>query len=189
MSSPGADRRKRRRGLMTRSPVMVKQFPKSTVSNNSTNLFQDVETLLRCDRPSLVFDFSNVSHFDSAGIDMLLRCLQEAMKRNGDIKLAAVPPSVAVIIELTRVDRLFQIFVKPSDAVESFHSFPVEATVQSMAPGFSWSSDKGNPLLHSSPFQLRPNASLASCRLSPGRLNLPCRRRGRRLAPKTVLTG
>jgi hypothetical protein len=32
-----------------------------------------------------------------------------------------------VILELTRVDRLFEIFEKPHDAVESFHRFPVQA--------------------------------------------------------------
>jgi anti-sigma B factor antagonist len=91
-----------------------------------------------------VFDFSNTSHLDSAGIDMLLRCLREAMKRNGDIKLAAVPPRVAVILELTKVDRLFQIFIKPSDAVESFYSFPVDATLESMRPEFSLTLDIEN---------------------------------------------
>jgi len=72
---------------------------------------------------------------DSAGIEMLLRCMEEAMKRNGDVKLAAVSPQVTVILELTRVDRLFEIFENPSDAVESFHRFPVQAFRQTTVQG------------------------------------------------------
>jgi len=75
----------------------------------------------------LVFDFSGVRQLDSAGIEMLLRCLEEVMKRNGDIKLAAVPPAPAVILELTGVDRFFEIYENASDAVESFHQFPAHA--------------------------------------------------------------
>ena len=48
------------------------------------------------------------------------------MKGNGDLKLASVSPQVAVILELTRVDRLFEIFERPCDAVESFHRFAVQ---------------------------------------------------------------
>ena len=52
-----------------------------------------------------------------------LRCMEEAMKRNGDLKLAALSPQLAVILEMTRVDRLFEIFDNCNDAVESFHRF------------------------------------------------------------------
>jgi hypothetical protein len=56
---------------------------------------------------------------------MLLHCLEMIMKRDGDLKLAAVAAQAAVILELTRIDRLFEIYRTASDAVESFHSFPV----------------------------------------------------------------
>ena len=35
----------------------------------------------------MVLDCSNVRQLDRAGIQVLLRCLEEAMKRNGDVKL------------------------------------------------------------------------------------------------------
>ena len=55
------------------------------------------------------------------------KTIEEVMKRNGDIKLAAVPPAPAVILELTGVDRFFEIYENASDAVESFHQFPAHA--------------------------------------------------------------
>jgi anti-sigma B factor antagonist len=115
-------------------PVTVKQLPDRVSVNETQQLFRELAPLFEGDRPCLVFDFSEVRQLDSAGIEMLLRCMEEAMKRNGDVKLAAVSPQVAVILELTRVDRLFEIFENPSDAVESFHRFPVQAFRQTTVP-------------------------------------------------------
>jgi anti-anti-sigma factor len=114
--------------------VIVKKLPESVSVNESHQLFRELAPVLEEDRPRVVFDFSEVLKIDSAGIEMLLRCMEEAMKRNGDVKLAAVSDQVAVILELTRVDRLFEIFENPSDAVESFHRFPVQAFRQTTAP-------------------------------------------------------
>jgi anti-anti-sigma factor len=107
--------------------IIVKKLPETVGAFQSQQLIQEMSPMLERDRPCLVFDFSDVRHLDSGGIEMLLRCMEEAMKRNGDVKLAAVSPQAAVILELTRVDRLFEIFEKPSEAVESFHRFPVQA--------------------------------------------------------------
>ena len=120
--------------MTTRRAVVVRQLPESMSLNHAQQLFREVAPLLEGDRPHLVFDCSEVRQLDSAGIEVLLRCIEEALKRNGDVKLAAVPAPVAVVLELTKVDRLFEIFENPSDAVESFHRFPVQAFRQSSAP-------------------------------------------------------
>jgi len=119
--------------MTTGRTVVVKELPESVSLNHTQQLLREVAPLLEVDRPHLVFDFSEVRQLDSAGIEMLLHCMEEALKRNGDVKLAAVPPPVAVVLELTRVDRLFEIFENPSDAVESFHRFPVQAFRQTAA--------------------------------------------------------
>lgn len=121
--------------MTTNRAVAVKQLPESVTLNQAQQLFCEVAPLLEGDRPHLVFDFSEVRQLDSAGIEMLLHCMEEAMKRNGDVKLAAVSTQVAVILELTRIDRLFEIFANSSDAVESFHRFPVQAFRQNAATG------------------------------------------------------
>jgi len=60
---------------------------------------------------------------DAAGVDMLLHCMAEVMKRDGELKLAAVSPQAAVVLELTRTDRLFEVFETSGDAVRSFYRF------------------------------------------------------------------
>jgi hypothetical protein len=57
----------------------------------------------------------------SCSIHLLLCCLEEAMKRNGDIRLAALDPGVKAAFAKAEVDSLFQSFENVSEAVESFH--------------------------------------------------------------------
>jgi anti-sigma B factor antagonist len=78
---------------------------------------------LKSDRPQLVFDLSQVKQLDSAGVDVLLHCMTEATRRDGDLKLAALSPESAIILEITRTARLFEIYDTSTDAARSFTSF------------------------------------------------------------------
>jgi anti-anti-sigma factor len=107
--------------------VVVKQLPECVTAGLVKQLAGELSSLLGGDWPCLVFDFSDVQELDRAGVEMLLHSMESAMKRNGDVKLSAVSPRVSVILGLTGVDRLFESFQKTSDAIESFHRFPVQA--------------------------------------------------------------
>ena len=108
-------------------PVVVQQLPEKLTAGYTHQFFRDIESQLKTDRPFIVFDFSNVRQFDSSGVQMLLHCMEEVMKRNGDLKLAGLSSGPAVMLELTRVDRLFEIFEDVHDAVESFYRLPLQA--------------------------------------------------------------
>src|ERR1700721_3817559 len=109
--------------MTTVKAVVVKQLPESVSAEESLIFYRELDAVLESDRPRLVFDFTKVRNFDSSGVELLLRCMEEAMKRNGDLKLAALSPQLAVILEMTRVDRLFEIFDNCNEAVEGFHRF------------------------------------------------------------------
>jgi hypothetical protein len=49
--------------------------------------------------------------------------MTQAMKRDGDLKLASLSAQAAAVLELTRTDRLFEIYENSSDAVRSFTYF------------------------------------------------------------------
>jgi len=112
----------------------VKQLPERLSVVQGREFLRDVEFSLKAERPRLVLDCSQVRQLDSAGIQVLLHCLEEAMKQNGDVKLAAIPPGAAEILELTRVDSLFETFDNIADAVNSFYQFPVFAFPQVSGP-------------------------------------------------------
>jgi anti-sigma B factor antagonist len=107
----------------TSRPVIVKRMPDRINLQQAREFQREVQPFLRSDRPQLVFDFSAVRRMDAAGVDMLLECMSEVMKHDGDLKLAALSPQAAVVLELTRADRLFEIYDTVSDAVRSFSGF------------------------------------------------------------------
>src|SRR5579864_5809549 len=105
-------------------PVLVMEVPEQLNHATVEAFVAELQPLLESDRPRVVLDCSHVRDLDSAGVEVLLYCMQEAMKRNGDLKLAAVSPESAVILELMRVDRLFETFETTTQAVQSFQAIP-----------------------------------------------------------------
>jgi anti-sigma B factor antagonist len=101
----------------------VKRMPDRLNQKQARMFLRDIQPLLNTDRPQLVFDCSLIRQMDAAGVDMLLHCMAEIMKRDGELKLAAVSPQAAVVLELTRTDRLFEVFETSGDAVRSFYRF------------------------------------------------------------------
>jgi anti-anti-sigma factor len=107
--------------------VAVKQLPEQLSIKQDRGFLHEVEPCLNVDRPHVVFDCSKLQQLDSSGIRVLLSCLESAMKRNGDIKLAAIPPLAAAILELAKVDHLFEAFGSTAEAVDSFYEFPTRS--------------------------------------------------------------
>lgn len=113
-------------------PVVVMEVPGSLNNLEGQAFFQELQPLLETDRPRIVLDCSQLQHVDSAGIEILLHCIEEAMKRDGDVKLAAVSPAPVAILELMRVDRLFEIFDTVEEATRSFHAVAQSETPQTL---------------------------------------------------------
>ncbi|MEO8726817.1 MAG: STAS domain-containing protein [Acidobacteriaceae bacterium] len=109
--------------METSRPVVIKRMPSRVNLREAKSFFRDVQPFLKADRPQLVFDMALIEQLDSAGIEMLLECMAECMKRDGDLKLASLSPQAATVLELTRTDRLFEIFDTSTDAARSFSSF------------------------------------------------------------------
>jgi anti-sigma B factor antagonist len=109
--------------METSRPVVVKHMPERMTMKQGRAFLREIQPLITADRPQVVFDLSEVKQLDAAGVDVLLQCLSEVMKRDGDLKLAAVSPSAAVILEMTRTDRLFESYETAADAVRSFSRF------------------------------------------------------------------
>ncbi|PYX78380.1 MAG: hypothetical protein DMG66_05630 [Acidobacteria bacterium] len=104
-------------------PVVVKRMPERMTLPQARAFLREVQPFLNADRPQLVFDLSTVRQMDSAGVEMLLRCMDRAMHRDGDVKLAALSPQSAVVLELSRAARLFEIYDTSTDAARSFSCF------------------------------------------------------------------
>jgi anti-sigma B factor antagonist len=116
--------------MLTNGPVVVMQMPEELNLDGARSFLQELEPLLECHRPRVVLDGSQVRYIDSAGVEMMLHCLEEAMKRDGDLKLAALSHESEVVLELMRVARVFEAFATADEAVRSFNALPAEAAPQ-----------------------------------------------------------
>lgn len=105
---------------MRTSHVVVKKVPEQFVGDLAQTFLGEIRPCLSVQRPRVVLDFSEVSAVDRRGVRILLQCLEEALKRNGDVKLAALPPELAVALQQTGFDQICDAYDTSKDAVDSY---------------------------------------------------------------------
>jgi len=109
--------------MAIRRSVTIEQLPEIASEDQGRYFLGRIQDRMSPTRPGLVLDCSGLIRFNKPALQLLLSCLEEAMKRNGDAKLAAVCPSAQVMLKSIGADRLFQIFPSSADAVDSFHQY------------------------------------------------------------------
>ncbi len=124
------------------SNVEVMRLPEVMSAKRTRIFLAEMARRMSVDRPCIVLDCSNVREMDRSVVHLLLRCLEESIKRNGDVKLAAVPKAARAILELTGVSRLFEMFETNAEAMISFHQLPTVPALQITAPNRSYRVDE-----------------------------------------------
>jgi anti-anti-sigma factor len=89
-------------------------------SSNVPEFQQRLDELLANDVHQFVLDFSRVRFVDSAGLAAVVRLYKRVRIGEGDVRLAAVPPQVMEVLDLTRLSRVFEIFPTAGEAAASF---------------------------------------------------------------------
>ena len=107
--------------------VAVKQLPEAEKQERVSAFLEDFNGCLQVDRPRIVLNCSTARTLGRAALHLLLHCLEEAMKRNGDVRLSSVPAPALAVLETTGIDQLFRVYDNDADAVLSFQSRPVSA--------------------------------------------------------------
>ncbi|WP_412063208.1 STAS domain-containing protein [Rubrivirga sp. IMCC45206] len=67
-----------------------------------------------------VVDLSGVRHMNSSGLGMLIGALTTARNAGGDLRLAAVGERIRALLDVTRLDGVFQSFDTVDAAVASY---------------------------------------------------------------------
>lgn len=112
--------------------VTVKQVPGKTQGREERVFLQEIEDCMQMDRPRIVLDCSNLHQLDRPAGRLLIRCLEEAMKRNGDVKLAELPMGSKEVMELTGLNRIFETYRSVAEAENSFYEIPKTSTQPEM---------------------------------------------------------
>ncbi len=69
----------------------------------------------------IVLDFSKVTFIDSSCLGTLVSLAKTLREKKGDIKLSNLSDDVRSIFQITRLDRVFDIFDNNEDAVTGFY--------------------------------------------------------------------
>ena len=75
---------------------------------------------LRPENAQIVVNLKGVNFVDSTALSTLVQAMKRARQHQGDCKLCEVQQPVRIILELTRLDKAFEIF---SDEATAMHSF------------------------------------------------------------------
>ena len=68
----------------------------------------------------VVLDLEKLVNIDNFGLDALLAAAQKALENNSLIKLARVSADMQIVLDITRVYRVFDIYPTIEEAVASF---------------------------------------------------------------------
>ncbi|MDR3748989.1 MAG: STAS domain-containing protein [Acidobacteriota bacterium] len=70
--------------------------------------------------PCIVLDTAEVTRVDSTGMGLLVRFLSHTRSRGGDLRLAAVPPFLQNLLQITKLSTIFLVYASEEEAIVSF---------------------------------------------------------------------
>lgn len=86
--------------------TVVVNLPGKVTAREVRRLMRDLKAELAVDQPCVVLDMRDVKEMDTAGLDLLLRCVAETIRRDGTIHLRGISPEAATVLELTGMDQI-----------------------------------------------------------------------------------
>ena len=86
----------------------------------SGQLKDTVSAMIDAQKKKILIDLSAVNFIDSSGLGMLVACLRSATKAGGKLKITSLQESPQKLFEVTRLDRVFEIFDDRDSAIKSF---------------------------------------------------------------------
>jgi anti-sigma B factor antagonist len=90
-------------------------------AHNSTEFKEYILDLLKKGKINLIVQLGQVRFIDSSGLGALLAGFKNAQRKSGNLLLVNVQPQVLSMFEMTRLNRVFEIY---SDLDEIFDSEP-----------------------------------------------------------------
>jgi len=103
--------------MMSKGPTVVKQFPRSHGLASRKSFLTEIQKLTRESyRPRVVMDLSKSRNLNPEAIDLLLDCVECVERADGRVIVAAGSRETAIILELTRLTSVVDMFSSVSEA-------------------------------------------------------------------------
>ena len=93
---------------------------KITIGAGDVQLRESVVELLEKGDKSILLNLERVSYMDSAGIGELVACYKRAKERDGVVKLVNPTGKVYDLLQLTKLEEIFDVYRDEKEALVSF---------------------------------------------------------------------
>lgn len=90
-------------------------------AHNSAELKEYILNMIKLGEVNIIVQLQQVRFIDSSGLGALLAGFKNAERKSGRLLLANIQPQVLSMFELTRLNRVFEIY---ADLAEVFNSEP-----------------------------------------------------------------
>lgn len=87
---------------------------------SSPDLRKTLLEMTKAKTKAILVDLKNVKYMDSSGVATLVEALQQVGKYNGKLKLVNPRDAVKDVFELSRLDKVFDVYESINDAKKSF---------------------------------------------------------------------
>ena len=88
----------------------------------ATTVREWMDTATQSIPSNIVVDLSEVDFIDSTALATLIQGMKRARSNQGDIRLSGLRQPVRMVLELTRLDKMFEIYVGCEEAIRAFRS-------------------------------------------------------------------
>lgn len=93
---------------------------KITIGEGDIVLREKVLELLEAGQRNILLNLNKVKYMDSAGIGELVACYKRAKEKNGTVKLLSPSGKVSDLLQLTKLEEVFETFRDEQEALRSF---------------------------------------------------------------------
>ena len=104
----------------TQESVDIVKLPERLMMADAASARAILKDIIDQGSGKLILNLSATSFMDSSGLAVIVSALQAARKRDGDIYLCGMSKTVRALLELTRLQTVFQIFDDEMVALRAF---------------------------------------------------------------------
>jgi len=88
--------------------------------NSSPTMRQKFDELIEKNISKIIINFQDVSYIDSSGLATVIEMLQRLKKSQGQLRLANLSEKLKNLFEITKIDKLFQMYSSEEEALKDF---------------------------------------------------------------------
>ncbi len=106
---------------------VLKVIGRLTPDEHDDILFSAVKQLISSGEKDFLLDMSAVNYINSTGIGSIIQAFRLSQSKGGDLKILSPSQCVTHIIQVSKLDSIFQVYHDQDAAIKSFAEAPADA--------------------------------------------------------------